>query len=170
MNKYVLTERELMMVSALFLLFHPYQQDKKLLIKRELKKIIRSFNKLMAITNKNMNRMTYLKIAHESYDLKLRAFNKMTLDLVDKDKLNSVTMPALLRAIMMKEPDLLAKAEIDQKDIDSMFKKYNGDSLTFQSTMYANRLITELDVGLENIKGVSDDVIMKKSMDLVNGV
>jgi len=163
----VISDKELMVISVMFLTLFPDSQIKKAICKRERKAIIRAFNKAIAIARNTLDKPHYLKIVYEANDVRIRAFEKMSLEGCNKERLSMVSPSGMIDNFNKKDPSLLSRVEIKDSHLESIRKAYSESNVGFTSLMYVNRLLDEIDKGLENIKEVSDEEIMEISNNIV---
>jgi len=160
-----LNEKQVVVGLVVYLLLS-YIDKNDTTAKTQRKRILRDVSRELA-KYRNKHRLMYLKLAYESNDILQRIYDKMVLEQVDKEKLSAITPSGLLDYLDKKDPSLLEPFmfPVNQRKILTM--KYNKSNLGFQSLMYVNRLLEEIDAALENARNMSDEELKQKTVEIM---
>ena len=161
----VLNEKQVVVGLVIYLLLS-YIDKNDTTAKTQRKRILKDVSRELA-KYRNKHRLMYLKLAYESNDILQRVYDKMVLEQVDKKKLSAITPSGLLDYLDKKDPSLLKPFKFPENQRKILTKKYINSNLGFQSLMYVNRLLEEIDTALENARNMTDEELKKKTVELM---
>ena len=161
----VLNERQVIVGLVIYLLLSLIDKNDNT-AKTQRKRIIRDVSRELA-KYRNKHRLMYLKLAYESNDILQRVYDKMVLEQINKKELSAITPSGLLDYLDIKDPSILKPFKFPNNQRNILTKKYANSKLGFQSLMYVNRLLEEIDTSLENARNMSDEELKQKTVELM---
>jgi len=151
------SRKEVYVASIIFLLLFSIDKNDKV-AKIPRKQILRATMKQLAIF-RNHNPKLYLKIVNVASDSLLSIKEKMVTANIDAREHLKITPSGLLDSLEFRSPGILDIFSYREKDRTALSNAYKASNLNFYSLMYANRLLSEIDISLEKVEAMDEKAL-----------